>query len=134
MTTSVIALVLGVVVAITAAVIWVRVERPIAFPGRSVMSLDQLYNLFYGDNTVSPGAVREAFDLIGRIFGVPPGMLRPSDRFDGELRIAQGWSHYDSSIDAITDELRVACRGKTVDFSKVHTVDDVVRLISRYDE
>jgi len=106
---------------------WNRAQRPKGIRGRTVLSLDEIYDRFYRDSGFSRDDVRCALDVVARAFGVKSGLLRPTDRFGDDLKVPHGWDSFDSPLDELSDELRSLLGVDDAGLARVETVDDVVR-------
>lgn len=69
---------------------------------------------------------------VGGVAGVPAGALRPTDRFDRELKPRAGWE-YDDPIFIFSGQLArdAASAGVAMKLEEVTTVDDAVHLMKR---
>lgn len=101
------------------------------FRTRPELTMQEIFAEFYSDSSLASRDVESAFQEIGKVLGVPPGKLRPSDRFSGELAPRTGWE-YDDGVSILSSraERILAAQGRTGDSLKdIQTVDDYVRLV-----
>jgi hypothetical protein len=128
---------LGICVAIsaTAAVIWGRAQRRRFDPKRDVLDFGTIVQRYYAGSDVTATDVEQAYVRISEATGVPPGELRPDDRFDLELKPRGGWE-YDDPLHIFSDELarHAASAAVPVKLEEIITVDDALHLMKRIRE
>jgi hypothetical protein len=69
---------------------------------RETLSEDVIYDRFFRDSGIPREQIVEVWNLVARAVGLPPGKLRPDDRF-GETIGSCGLT--DTSIEALQDEV-----------------------------
>src|SRR6266850_1217206 len=92
-----------------------RRSRAKRFEDRDDVSLDSIFEKFFASRGLSKSVVFEAWREVASVLQLPPGKLRPSDRFDTELSPGKGWE-YDDEIADITAlaRRRLKSSGKTI--------------------
>jgi hypothetical protein len=132
MDVAMIALGIALAVSATAAVIWTKSQRRRLDPRRDVLDFGTILQRFYSGSDVTLADVEQTYTRISEATGVPPGALRPEDRFDRELKPSHGWE-YDDPIHLFSDDLAqdAASVGLAVKLEEVVTVDDALHLMKR---
>ena len=99
---------------------------------RTMMSGSEFYERNYASAGLPRELVLELLDGLGNALEVPPGLLRPSDRFQVELAPLKGWGAMDDRLDLYDLMTRVE---KKYDIklrpSEIETVDHYIRSIGR---
>jgi hypothetical protein len=94
--------------------------------GRSSLDAKEIWKEFYEGTTISPESVEAALRLVGDATNLPPGKLRPSDRFADELAPEPGWE-FDDGLAQISWYLEsLDGRGS----EDLYTIDDLIRRLS----
>lgn len=131
------ALLLGLAIAGVVAWIWqarVRGARNNFLETRPEMAIDEIYEKFYADKTVSKETVSRALAEIASALNVPAGRLRPSDRFGKELAPPAGWEDDDElGVLASIAKDRLARAEADTTVESIRTVDDYIRLVPASD-
>jgi hypothetical protein len=127
-----IALGLGVAMAVVGAIIWERAQKRRFDPQREELDFSTIMQRFYTGSDLTRADVERAYTRISEATGVAAGTLRPGDRFDGELKPRAGWE-LDDPIFIFSDRLArdAASAGVAVKLEDVATVDDAVHLMKR---
>jgi len=135
MDVTMIAIGIGLAVSATAAAIWTRSQRRWLEAKRDVLDFGTIVQRFYSGSDVTTADVEQAYTRIAEATGVPPGELRPDDRFDRELKPRGGWE-YDDPFHLFSDELArdAASAGVPVKLEEIITVDDALHLLRRIRE
>jgi hypothetical protein len=135
MDTAMVALGICIAISAAAAVIWGHAQRRRFDPKRDVLDFGTIVQRFYSGNDVTAADVEQAYTRISEATGVPPGELRPDDRFDRELKPRGGWE-YDDPLHIFSDELArdAASAGVPVKLEEIITVDDALHLMRRIRE
>jgi len=97
------------------------------FDGREHFSLKALHDNFYPRYEMETFA--ELWSEIASAVEVPPGLMRPTDKFEGELGPVKGFE-VASEMDDLEEALMRRCEQAQLDYRKVkvETVDDYIRL------
>lgn len=100
------------------------------FKGREHLTMQQIHHNFYPDYEME--SFISLWRQIASAVEVPPGLIRPADRFDEELGPVKGFE-VASEMDDLTEVLMLYCEQRRLDFRKVdvNTVDDCIRLFAR---
>lgn len=101
-----------------------RVSR---FGERASLESDQFWRDFYPRREVTLESVVEALRLVSDSTEVPPGKLRPTDRFAVELAPERGWE-FDDGLAEIAWYVESKSKGSS---EGLETVDDLIRLLDR---
>ena len=106
-----------------------RLER---FEDRSNLSLEQIYTEFFASKNLPKQLACELWNEVSASLRLPPGKLRPTDRFDQELAAPKGWE-YDHDIVEIqwAAERRLKQSGTQADLSQIKTVADYVEFFCK---
>jgi hypothetical protein len=128
MPTSIVVLIaggVGLIFAVASAARRARKVRINRFDSRESLSIDAWSAAYFPH--LPRDAVAECLIRIGRITGIDAGRLRPSDRFDVELKLPRG-SFIAGEWDDVEDDL--ARNGRQVQRqTKVLTISDYVELM-----
>jgi hypothetical protein len=106
-----------------------RRQRLKQFQGRPDLSLEQIHGEFFGRANFPKELVSELWNEVAESLRLPPGKLRPTDRFDKELAAPQGWEFDDEILDVQwAAERRLKRSGTQADLSQIKTVGDYVEF------
>lgn len=110
----------------TAALKRVKTSR---FTDRLDLPDDIFFAKYYAHSGLPKEAVTSIRRLVAEELEVPHGRLRPSDRFDQELRPAEGWEAWDDGLEVLKAALTTRRRGsgKRIDWNAIRTLDDFIR-------
>jgi len=105
-----------------------RVKR---FEDRDDVSLDSIFEKSFASRGLSKSVVFELWREVATFLQLPPGKLRPTDRFDSELSPGKGWE-YDDEIADITSLAwrRLKSSGKTIDLPQITTLGEYVEFFA----
>jgi hypothetical protein len=102
---------------------------------REDVPMDAIYSRFFSEANLPKDLVLELWNEVATLLRVPPGKLRPSDRFDKELAPGGVWLRLDD--DAAEVNLAAQCRlkkrGVKMDFSTIQTLRDYIELFCKTD-
>jgi hypothetical protein len=103
---------------------WRRLKR---IRGRQDLSAEEIYSRFFGPKGFPRDLTLELWREVAATLRLPPGRLRPTDRFDRELAPPRGWDLYDP-IDEVryAAEDRMERSGSYTDFRTIKTLGDYV--------
>ena len=106
-----------------------RLQR---FAARELQSVNDIFTEYYRDSGLEFHDFSEVWSLIAFHLGIAPERLRPTDRFDYELRPEEGTELLDE-LEDLTVFVRVEAdrRGKSLDVQQVKSIDDVLKLLVR---
>jgi hypothetical protein len=100
---------------------------------REDIPMDAIYNQFFSGANLPKDMVLELWNEVATLLRVPPGKLRPSDRFDKELAPGGVWLRLDD--DAVQVNLSAQFRLKSVgaktSFSAMQTLRDYIELFCK---
>jgi len=132
MSAAVMTAVIGGLVVASGVLVWnfvPRRQRLKRFESRPDLSLDQIYGEFFGGRNLSKELVCELWKEVAESLHLPPGKLRPTDRFDAELAPPKGWEHDDNIVDVQwAAERRLKRSGTQADLSQIKTLSDYVEF------
>jgi hypothetical protein len=100
------------------------------FASRPNMRTEEIFLKFFSECRLDPADFEAVWDLIAFHLGIPAGQLRPTDRFDSELKPEKGAELLDE-IEDLTVFVRAEAekRGKQFDLYRLHTLSDLVMLL-----
>src|SRR5438552_2763504 len=106
-----------------------RLER---FADRDDLSLDGIYSQCFAAQNLPKGLVLELWNEVAAPLRVPPGKLRPPDRFDKELAPVKGWELDDDTIEVYwAAKRRLTKLGVNADISAIQTLQDYVEFFCK---
>lgn len=96
------------------------------FEGREHLSIEKIHDDFYPGYEMHE--LVELWQEIASAVEVPPGLIRPTDRFDTELAPVKGF-RIASEMDDLHDAFVRRCKQQRIDFRevKIQTVDDYIK-------
>ena len=129
--------VIGVVLVLAAMGIFnvwflVRAKRR-RMGSRQPISFDDLYKDYYEESRIPKPLVQRLLREVSYYTDIRVGLLRPTDRFDRELKPLEEWYAFDDSLAPMEWKAK-ACERKfhvSIDLSKIQTLDDYVRTFGR---
>lgn len=97
---------------------------------RTMMSMDEFYASFYAESEIPKELVAELLAGLGKALELPPGLLRPGDRFAVELAPLKGWGPNDDRLDLydLLNQMEKKFKVK-VDVRKINNVDGYIKTI-----
>jgi hypothetical protein len=118
----------------SAAVIWffgrkANAQRVARFQNRANLEPGEFWREFYPEGEVSLQSVEQALRLVSEATEVPPGRLRPEDRFAVELAPERGWE-FDDGLAEISWDLEAMKKGSS---EGIETVDDLIHRLDDLD-
>ena len=110
-------------------------RRLMRFRQREELALDTIFTDFFGASGFPRPLVLELWNEVASLLRVPPGKLRPSDRFDKELAPVEGWE-FDDEIGDLNwaAEKRLKELGKSADLPEIQTIRDYIEFFCRLAE
>jgi hypothetical protein len=108
-----------------------RAEKTTRLSERDSAPLESIYNEFYRHLRVNERDFEYLWKEIGALLRLEPERLRPTDRFDGELRPVEG-KEISDELEDLYDFLESLSesRGKTFEPRTYNTLDDVIRAFA----
>jgi hypothetical protein len=96
------------------------------FEGRESLPIEKIHDNFYPGYEM--GKFVELWREIASAVEVPPELIRPTDRFDGELGPVKGFG-VASEMDDLEEAFKRRCKQQQLDVRKVNvkTVDDYIK-------
>lgn len=116
----------AIILAVTGVASRARRTRIARFDSRELISVDQLCLAHFSN--LPARTVTECLAMISRVTGINAGRLRPTDRFDMELKLPRGSfiaGEWDDIEDAIEKQYR-----QVKPHAKVLTIGDFVELMA----
>ena len=97
------------------------------FADRDPLGIEQVCDLFCIEPYADRLMIKELLDHVAAELDVNPEVLRPSDRFEVELKPVKGWG-FDSGVTTLMLELDRLAKEKnlSIDLSSVKTLADYV--------
>ncbi len=110
---------------------YIRRRKLTRFAGRGHLDDDQFYERFYKSSDLDKNLVVSLRHELGNILEIPAVLLLPTDRFDAELAVAEGWSYLDDSADELFLVYREREKrlGVRIPIASIHTVDEYIRTL-----
>jgi hypothetical protein len=126
------AVVIGVLLAIVLIGFGVVVQRrnrlPSVLAARPALSIDEIQRLFFSDLDVAPELFSVWWEEVADAFEVPPGLIRPVDRFGVELPFRSFFGTTDEDL-MLRKTLREHA-GSAAELSKLSSVEDFIRFLA----
>jgi hypothetical protein len=109
-----------------------RHQRLKRFESRPDLSLEQIYDEFLAGKNLPKGLACELWNEVASCLHLPPGKLRPTDRFDQELAAPKGWEFDDDIVEIqLASERRLKQSDAHADLSHIKTVADYVEFFCK---
>lgn len=125
-------IVLVLVIVVVGGGVWYFLPRRLRlkrFENRPELSLEQIYGEFFAGKSLPKELACELWNEVAKCLCLPPGKLRPTDRFDQELAAPKGWEFDDEILDVQwAAERRLKQSGTQADLSHIKTVADYVEF------
>ncbi len=125
----------GLAVCVVAALLWTFIpyrRRLQRFTNREDLSFDDIYSQFFRKSDLPKDQVMELWNEVAKALSLPPGKLRPTDRFAKELAPVEGWEFDDDIVEVYwAADRRLKKMGLKVDHSNVHTLGDYVEFFCK---
>lgn len=125
-------LAISVLTVLSGTLVWIswptqlRLKR---FAARPTLDWGQIYAQFFAGTSFPKQLVCELWLEVARTLRLPPGKLRPSDRFDKELAAVEGWEEGDESEQMpMVAERRMDGIGCNAAFAEIETLRDYVEF------
>lgn len=107
-------------------------RRLARFADREERSADSIYRDFFAANNFPKDLVSELWNEVAVPLRVPPGKLRPSDRFDKELAPVKGWEFDDDTLEVHwAAQRRLKKLGVNADIAAIQTLQDYVEFFCK---
>jgi len=121
--------VLAVIGGVLAWNILPRRQRLKRFECRPNLSLEQIHRQYFARESFPRELVSELWKEVAESLRLPPGKLRPTDRFDQEFAPPSGWEYDDEVLELQWAAERRLKRCRTqADLSQIKTVGDYVEF------
>lgn len=125
-------IILGLILLIILLSVWSLMPRRLRlkrFESRPDLSLEQIHAEFFARANFPRELVCELWNEVAESLRLPPGKLRPTDRFAEELAAPKGWEFDDEILDVQwAAERRLKRSGTQADLSQISTVGDYVEF------
>ena len=135
MSAAVVTAVIGGLVVVGGVLVWNFIphrRRLEHFADRDDLSPDSIYSQFFAANNLPKELVLELWNEVAVPLRVPPGKLRPSDRFDKELAPMEGWEFDDDAFDVDwAANRRLKKLESSADLSIIQTLRDYVEFFCK---
>jgi hypothetical protein len=111
---------------------YVNRARMSRFAGREVMGPQEIYRRYFHNSGLREEVFVNQWREVARSLELPAGLLRPSDRFDTELKPLTGWPLYDDQIEHLfVWAQRKVGSGAGMTLSQVQSLGDFITLTVR---
>jgi hypothetical protein len=134
--TTSISVIIGIALVGGAALTWAYVprrKRLKRLDGRDDLSIDQIYTEFFAGNNLPKELACELWNEVATCLRLPPGKLRPTDRFERELAAPKGWEFDDDIVDIqFASNRRLKRSGVQADLSQIKTIGDYVEFFCKF--
>lgn len=122
---------IGSLVAI-ASTIYSRRERRIRFDAREELGMEVIFSQYYAKSSLSKDVIVRLWGECAETLGIPPGKLRPTDRFDHELKGLDKLQITDDSVSHLLEDTWIKAKraGVSFDAKSVATLDDLIRRLA----
>jgi hypothetical protein len=101
------------------------------FRGREELGVEQVCQLFCTNGFTDTHLARELIEYVAGELEMSPGLLRPTDRFEVEMKPLRGWVFDSARTTLLLDLAHVARQqGKQLDISGIKTLDDYIRAMA----
>jgi hypothetical protein len=128
-------LIFGLCIVAGATFLWYfipRHRRLNRFKNREELSADIIYTEFFATNNLQKELVSQLWNEVASLLHIPPGKLRPSDRFDKELAPVQDWEFDDETLEVSwAAQRRLQKLGIAADISRIQTLRDYVEFFCK---
>lgn len=119
-------------VAAVLGTIALRQRKKARFGHRRELSADEFYRMYYGNSGLPRERVLAVRLVVADELEVPIGRIRPSDRFDRELRPAEGWEAWDDGMEVLRAAASAGGGSRVaVEWKDIQTFDDLIRAVCR---
>jgi len=107
-------------------------EKRRRFDNREKIDSMTIYDKYYDDIGIDTNRFLDLWNKIGDVLKLDPGLLRPSDSFDNELKPVEGYFVEDELMD-LQDYLKKEAKTRNISLNgvKLNTLDDVIKLFCR---
>lgn len=112
---------------------YVKRARLSRLTGRAAMSPEEIYRQYFDAAGLRQEVLVRQWREAASSLELPAELLRPTDRFDTELKPLSGWPLYDDQIEDLFAwaTRRAKALGTTIDLTGVQTLGDFVTLLAR---
>lgn len=101
-------------------------KKRMRFSDRQSISLDQFYDNYYKNTDIAKDTVRKVLLLVSSSTDIPMEKIRPSDRFDDDLKPIEGWE-FDDGLHEISWEIKeILNRNANKKMPNIETVDELI--------
>ena len=107
-----------------------RRRKAIAFfQGRQLLTDEEIFSEFYSDTNLRKEEVLELWKEVAKVFGLPYGTLRPTDRFGKELC---GYWLVENEADELSDRAhnRLKEKGSSLEINKLSSLDEYIKAMA----
>jgi hypothetical protein len=107
-------------------------KRRTVFGGREPVAAEEVFARYYADSGLDERVVVQLWSDCAAKLKVPAEKLRPTDRFEHELAVADFWSSLDDLREDLADYAlsRAKKLGATIDLKSPKTLDDLIRQLA----
>jgi hypothetical protein len=115
------------------SIMYVRQIRRQPFTNRESLTSEDIFSTYYKESVVRDEMFIRLWTEIAALLALPAEKLRPTDRFDQELKPLDHWEFYDDHLEHLFAWVsRYADQhGAKINLQEFTTLDDVVRYLAR---
>ncbi len=115
------------------SIVYVRRVRRQPFADREPLTSEAIFSRYYKEDGLRDEVFIRLWQEIAALLALPAEKLRPTDRFDQELKPLDHWEFYDDHLDHLFAWVsRYADqRGAKINLQEFTTLDNVVRYLAR---
>lgn len=124
-----------IALAVALGITWLHIQtgrKAIKIREREDLDCDTLYSRYYADSGIPQEYMLELWYEVADALKVPPGLLRPDDKFGIDIGV---WTFTSEDLDYLGELAikRARIVGVSIDLQIIKTVDDYVRMLSKVD-
>jgi len=115
------------------SIVYVRRTRRKPFVDREPLTPQEIFSAYYKEDGLREAVFVRLWQEIAALLALPAERLRPTDRFDQELKPLDHWQFYDDELEHLLIWINRYAdgRGVKLNIQEFRTLDDVVRALAR---
>ena len=115
------------------AIKYVRSSRLSRFRDRENLSLEDIYARYFRDSGIEEETFFKVWQDAAKRLNLPMGKLRPTDRFDQELKPLPEWAYYDDYVEVLLESAMKSTKrgGLTINIAELQTLGDFVSIMAK---
>ncbi len=125
---------IGSLVAI-ASTVYSRRERRTRFEARERLAMEEIFSRYYAESGLTKDVVVRLWKECAETLGISAGKLRPTDRFDHELKGLDRLQITADSVSHLLEDAWIKAKraGASFDATKLTTLDDLIRQLAVFE-